>query len=337
MIRRLTLALAALGIIAAAPASAAELNIYSARHYQTDDALYDAFTKETGIKVNRIEAKEEELLERIRNEGENSPADVFMTVSISRLANIEELGILAPLDSEIIKERIPAHLRGDTWASFTQRARVIVYNKERIKPEQVQTYASLADPALKGQVCTRSGMHPYNLSLGAAMLTHEGAEKTEAWAKGLVANFARAPKGGDTDQIKSVAAGECGVALTNSYYFARLMNSDKAEDQEVVEAVGFVWPDQAGHGTHINVSGAGILKGAKNAAEARTFLEYLTTDAAQQHFAGRNNEWPTVPTVKVDNAALEKLGAFKADEVSLSEVAKNVPEAQRVFDRAGFR
>ena len=337
MIRRLTLALAALGVIAAAPVSAAELNIYSARHYQTDDALYDAFTKETGIKVNRIEAKEEELLERIRNEGENSPADVFMTVSISRLANIEELGILAPLDSEIIKERIPAHLRGDTWAAFTQRARVIVYNKERIKPEQVQTYASLADPALKGQVCTRSGMHPYNLSLGAAMLTHEGAEKTEAWAKGLVANFARAPKGGDTDQIKSVAAGECGVALTNSYYFARMMNSDKAEDQQVVEAVGFIWPDQAGHGTHINVSGAGILKGAKNAAEARTFLEYLTTDAAQQHFAGRNNEWPTVPTVEIDNATLARFGKFKADQLPAEVLGKRAAETQKLLDEVGYR
>ncbi|PKO58721.1 MAG: Fe(3+) ABC transporter substrate-binding protein, partial [Betaproteobacteria bacterium HGW-Betaproteobacteria-19] len=206
-----------------------EVNIYSARHYQTDEALYGNFTKQTGIKVNRIEAKEDELLERIRNEGANSPADVFIAVDASRLANADEMGIFAPVKSKLLEERIPAHLRADNWFSYSTRARVIVYNKDMVKAEQAQTYEGLASPALKGMVCTRSGSHPYNLSLGAALVQHDGVAKTEEWAKGIVANFARAPKGGDTDQIKAVAAGECGIAIANSYYLARLMNSTKPD------------------------------------------------------------------------------------------------------------
>nr|MBL8456547.1 extracellular solute-binding protein [Zoogloeaceae bacterium] len=257
--------LASLGSFSAHTALAqGELNIYSARHYQTDEALYAGFTTKTGIKINRIEAKEDELLERIRNEGANSPGDVLITVDASRLAKADEQGVFAPLKSVVLEERIPANLRTDTWAAFSTRARVIVYNKEALTADQVATYASLADPSLKGKVCARSGSHPYNLALGAAMIKHLGAEQAEAWAKGLVANFARAPKGGDTDQIRAVAAGECGVAIANSYYFARLMNSTRPEDIKVVESVGFVWPDQQGNGTHINVSGAGLLKHAPN-------------------------------------------------------------------------
>lgn len=255
-----------------------ELNVYSARHYQTDEALYGDFTKLTGIKVNRIEAKEDELLERIRNEGANSPADVLITVDASRLAKADELGVFAPFKSALIEERVPAHLRTDTWLAFSTRARVIVFNPTLVKGEQVQTYESLADPALKGKVCTRSGSHPYNLSLGAALVQHHGAAKVESWANGIVANFARAPKGGDTDQIRAVAAGECGVAIANSYYFARLMNSTKPEDQKVVESVRFVWPNQQTTGTHINVSGAGMLKHAPNKGAAVKFLEYLASD-----------------------------------------------------------
>ncbi|KAA3651531.1 MAG: iron ABC transporter substrate-binding protein [Proteobacteria bacterium] len=329
--------LCALFTATAAHADEKVLNLYTARHYQTDEALYANFTKATGIKVNRIEGKEDALLERIRSEGENSPADVLITVDASRLAKADELGVFAPVKSETLTSRIPANLRTDTWFAFSTRARVIVYNKAAIKAEQVQNYEDLASPALKGKVCTRSGSHPYNLSLGAAMIEHNGVEKTEAWAKGIVANFARDPKGGDTDQIRAVAAGECGVAIANSYYVARLINSSKPEDQQVMGAVGVIWPNQANVGTHINVSGGGMLKHAPNKAAAVAFLEYLASDDAQRYFADGNNEWPVVQSVKVSNAALEKLGAFKADALPVGKLAETVAEAQKVYDRAGYR
>lgn len=333
-----TALLSALGIAAtAAHAADTELNIYSARHYQTDDALYATFTQQTGIKVNRIEAKEDELLERIRNEGANSPADVFVTVDVSRLAHADELGIFAPVKSAVLEQRIPDNLRTERWFSFSKRARIIVYNPELLKAEQVQTYEQLADPALKGKVCTRSGSHPYNLSLGAAMIKHNGADETVQWASGIVSNFARAPKGGDTDQIKSVAAGECGVAIANSYYLARLMNSSKPEDQAVVDKIKAVWPNQQTWGTHINVSGAGMLKNAPNKGAAVKFLEYLASDEAQAYFANGNNEWPVVSSVKVANPALDKLGEFKADSMQIGELAKTVAQAQKIYDRAGYR
>ncbi len=313
------------------------VNLYSARHYQTDDALYNNFTKTTGIKVNRIEGKDDALLQRIVNEGENSPADVFITVDASRLEKADKLGLFAKVDSEVLNSRIPAHLRTDDWFAFSKRARVIIYNKKTVKPEQVQNYEDLASPDLKGKVCTRSGSHPYNLSLGAAMIERIGAEATEAWARGLVANFARQPKGGDTDQIRAVAAGECGVALANSYYYARLLNSDKPEDQAVIEAVGLVWPNQDNAGTHINVSGGGMLKHAPHPATAKAFLEYLASDEAQRYFADGNNEWPVVESVKVDNPALAKMGEFKADEQSIGGLAKATTEAQKIYDRAGYR
>lgn len=314
-----------------------ELNIYSARHYQTDEQLYGDFTRLTGIKINRIEARDDELIERLRNEGANSPADVLITVDASRLAAADSLGLFAEIESPELAERIPDHLRTDTWIAFSQRARVIIYNPELVDGALVQTYEALANPALKGKVCTRSGSHPYNLSLGAALMNTIGAEKTEEWAKGIVENFARPPRGGDTDQIRAVAAGECGVAIANSYYFARLMNSDSADDQKVVESVRFVWPNQESSGTHINVSGAGVLKNAPNREAAIKFLEYLASDQAQVYFADGNNEWPAVASVKTDNPALDKLGEFKSDTQPLSALAKNIPEAQRIYDRAGYR
>ncbi len=330
--------LAALGLTAfSVHAADTELNLYTARHYQTDEALYSNFTKQTGIKINRIEAKEDELLERIRNEGANSPADVFITVDATRLAKADEMGIFAPVQSPLLEQRIPAHLRTAHWFAYSTRARIVVFNPEQVKAEQVQTYEDLASPALKGKVCIRSGSHPYNLALGAALIRHDGAAKTEEWAKGLVANFARAPKGGDTDQIKAVAAGECAVAVANSYYLARLMNSDKPADQEVVAKIKAVWPNQQTWGTHVNVSGAGMLKHAPNKAAAVKFLEYLASDEAQRYFADGNNEWPVVPSVKVSNAALEKLGPFKADTLPIGDLAATVTEAQKIFDRAGYR
>ncbi|MGE4448907.1 MAG: Fe(3+) ABC transporter substrate-binding protein [Azospira sp.] len=313
------------------------LNLYSARHYQTDEKLYENFSKQTGIKINRIEGKEEELLERIKNEGANSPADVLLTVDASRLALAHELGLFAPVKSKVLESRIPANLRTDDWFSFSTRARVIVYNKSAVKAEDVQNYDDLANPKLKGQVCTRSGSHPYNLSLMASIIANQGEAKAEAWAKGVVANFARAPKGGDTDQIKAVAAGECGVTVSNTYYVARLLRSDKAEDKKVMEKVGVVWPNQKSSGTHINVSGAGMLKNAPHKAAAVKFLEYLASDEAQRYFADGNNEWPVVASVKVGNPALESLGKFKADALPVGSLAMYRAKAQILFDRANYR
>jgi iron(III) transport system substrate-binding protein len=313
------------------------LNLYSARHYQTDEALYSNFTKQTGIKINRIEAGEDALLERIKNEGANSPADVFLTVDAARLAKADELGLFTQVNSKALESRIPANLRTKDWYSFSTRARLIVYNKANINAADVQNYEDLANPKLKGQICVRSGSHPYNLSLGASVLERLGEQKTEEWAKGLVANLARAPKGGDTDQIRAVAAGECGVALSNSYYVARLMRSDKPEDKKVVESIAVVWPNQKTSGTHINVSGGGVLKNAPNKDAAVKFLEYLASDQAQVYFADGNNEWPVVPTVKTDNPALKAMGQFKTDTINVGALAKNQPTVQKIYDRAGWK
>lgn len=331
------LAIAALLLGATTGAHAQVVNLYTARHYQTDEALYANFTKETGIKINRIEGKEDELLERIKNEGPSSPADVFITVDASRLEMADKAGVFQPAQSKALEARIPAHLRTPNWLAFSTRARVIVYNTKAINPQWVQSYEDLANPRLKGQICVRSGSHPYNLSLGAALLTHEGEAKTEAWARGLVANFARAPKGGDTDQLRAVAAGECGVAIANSYYVARMMRSTKPEDVKDIAALTVVWPNQKSWGTHVNVSGAGVVKTAPNKANAVKFLEYLASDSAQAYFADGNNEWPVVKGATVKNPALEKLGPFKADELPVEKWAPNTAVAQKVFDRAGWR
>lgn len=331
--------IAALCMIAAGTAVAQEkvINLYSARHYQTDEALYADFTKQTGIKINRIEAGENELLERIKNEGANSPADVFITVDAARLAKADELNLFAPVQSKLLDARIPAHMRTKDWLAFSTRARVIVYNKSAVNAADVQNYEDLASPKLKGKVCVRSGSHPYNLSLGAALFEHLGAAKTEAWAKGLVANFARDPKGGDTDQIKAVAAGECGVTLANTYYVARLMRSDKPADKKVMESVGVIWPNQKTSGVHMNISGGGMLKSAPHKEAAVKFLEYLATDKAQAYFADGNNEWPVVAGVKVNNPALEALGKFKADTINVGTLARHQAEVQKIYDRAGWR
>ena len=329
----LGLSLGAAGVGAAEPV----LNLYSARHYQTDEALYANFAKQTGIRINRIEGKEDELLERIKNEGANSPADIFLTVDAARLAQADALGLFAPVRSKALEERIPPNLRTANWFAFSTRARVIVYNKSSVSAAEVQDYEDLANPRLKGKVCVRSGAHPYNLSLGSALIAHLGEPRSEEWARGLVANFARAPKGGDTDQIKAVAAGECGVTISNTYYVARLMRSSKPEDQKTMAQVAVVWPNQKSFGTHINVSGGGLLKTAPNRDAALKFLEYLASDEAQVYFANGNNEWPVARSAATSNPALEALGSFKADPMNVGDLAKNLAAAQKAFDRAGWR
>ncbi|HQE38861.1 MAG TPA: Fe(3+) ABC transporter substrate-binding protein [Zoogloea sp.] len=331
------LAAALTSLAAGAQAQEKVLNLYSARHYQTDEALYANFTKQTGIRINRIEGKEDELLERIRNEGANSPADILLTVDAARLAKAHELGLFMPVSSKVLETRIPAHLRSDDWFSFSTRARVIIYNKVAVKPDEVRSYDDLAKPALKGKLCSRSGSHPYNLSLGASVIAHEGEAKAEEWARGMVANFARAPRGGDTDQIKAVAVGECQVALSNTYYVARMMRSTKPEDQKLMDKVGVVWPNQASTGTHINVSGAGVLKYAPHKDAAVKFLEYLASDEAQRYFADGNNEWPVVEGLKLSNPALDALGKFKADTLPVKKLEMYQVKAQMIYDRAGYK
>jgi iron(III) transport system substrate-binding protein len=331
--------LLALAAASSLPVSAQEkaLNLYSARHYQTDEALYANFTRQTGIKINRIEAKEDELLERIRNEGAKSPADVFITVDAARLAKADELGLFAAVKSKLLEDRIPSNLRSPDWFAFSTRARVIIANRDLVKVEDVQNYEDLANPRLKGKVCSRSGSHPYNLSLMSALIAHLGESKAEEWARGVVANFARAPKGGDTDQIKSVAAGECGVAVSNTYYLARLLRSEKADDRKLMERISIIWPNQKSFGAHINISGGGMLKSAPNKESAQRFLEYLASDDAQRYFADGNNEWPAVAAVAVRNPALDAMGKFKADDLPVATLAKNSAAAQRIYDRAGWK
>ncbi len=313
------------------------LNLYSARHYQTDESLYREFTNQTGIAIKRIEGKEDELLERLRNEGSLSPADVFLTVDASRLAAAHELGLFAPVRSKVLEARIPAHLRTSDWFAFSTRARVIVYAKDALKPEQLRSYSDLANPVLRGKICSRSGSHPYNLSLMASYIAHYGESAAEEWARGVVANFARPPKGGDTDQILAVAAGECSVALANTYYLARLLRSNKAEERRAMEKIAVIWPDQASYGTHINVSGGGMLKTAPHKEAALKFMEYLASEQAQRYFADGNNEWPAVTNVSINNPALATLGKFKADSLPVSSLATYRTKAQMIFDRVGYR
>ena len=344
-LRSLTLvaALAAAAIsLAGLPARAAEepvLNLYSARHYQTDEALYDNFTKATGIKINRIEAGDEQLIERLKTEGTMSPADVLLIVDAARLWNAQSLGMFQPVKSAVLEERIPAPMRDPdgNWYGFSSRARVIIYNKGAVNPADVATYESLADPKNRNRVCTRSGSHPYNLSLVAALIAHNGEAKTEEWAKGVVANMARTPRGGDTNQIKAVAAGECGVALSNTYYYVRLLRSTKPDEREWVAKTGLAWPDQASYGTHLNISGAGVMKYAPHRDNAIKFLEYLASDDAQRYFADGNNEWPAVKGAKIRNPELESLGTFKSDPLPIATLGKNTPAAQKLLDRAGWK
>ena len=342
--RRLLVAALLAGASLAASAQDKVLNLYSARHYQTDEALYANFTKATGIKINRIDADDAGVITRLKAEGAASPADVILLVDAARLTKAKAEGLFQPVNSAVLQQRIPAHLRdgndggGPQWFGFSTRARLVVYNKATVQRADVDTYQELADPKNKGKLCTRSGSHPYNLTLFGAMLVHLGPQATEAWLKGLVDNMARAPKGGDTDQIKAAASGECQIALTNSYYLARLMRSTKPEDVEVMSKIGFVFPNQDSWGTHVNISGGAMAKHAKNSAEAQKFLEYLASDEAQRYFADGNNEWPAVPGVKVTgNPALEAMGSFKIDNLPIALAGANQTQVQQMLDRVGYK
>ncbi len=320
-------------------AQGATLNLYSSRHYNTDVALYDDFTKQTGIKVNRTNAEADALIARLKAEGDKSPCDVFISVDAGRIERARGEGVLQPISSSALNAGVPAHLRDpdNNWFGFSKRARVIVYSKERVKPEEAaKTYENLADARWKGKLLIRSSGNIYNQSLTGSVLAAHGPEKTEAWAKGIAANLARPPRGGDTDQIKGVAAGEGDLCVVNTYYLVNLMRSSKPEDKEVASKVGVVFPNQGDRGTHVNISGGGVAKHSPNRDAAVKFLEYLISPSAQSYFAQGNSEYPVL--VSADMAPqLASLGKFKEDQLNARVFARNNADALKIMDRAGWK
>lgn len=335
---RVAAVLSLLSAMAAGGALAAEVNVYSARHYDTDKALYDNFTAATGIRINLIEGKEEELIERMRNEGANSPADMLVTVDAGRLWRAQEAGVLQPLRNAVVEAAIPAHLREPEgyWFGLSKRARVLVYNTAAVKPSELSTYEDLADPKWKGRLLIRSSTSVYNQSLAGSLLAALGEAGAETWARGVVANLARKPQGGDTDQIKAVAAGEGDVAVSNTYYYARLAASPKPEDKAMIAKLAVFFPNQGDRGTHVNVSGVGLAKYAPNKDSAVKFLEYLVSPAAQKLFSEGNFEYPAVPGVPV-HPVVAAWGPFREDTLNAAVYGKNNGEALKLMDRAGWK
>jgi iron(III) transport system substrate-binding protein len=322
--------------VATSAAAEGELNLYSSRHYDTDERLYSDFEEATGITINRIEGKADELIARMSAEGANSPADILLTVDTSRLARAKNAGILQPVDSAVLEAKVPSYIQDsdNQWFGFSQRARIIFYDKNDVATPP-RTYLELADPAYKGQICIRSSSNTYNQTLLASIVTHHGVEKAADWAKGVVANMARAPQGGDTDQMRGIVSGECEIAVGNSYYFARSIRKNVKGLSDSRDMIGWVFPSQDAEGAHMNLSGAGVAANAPNRDNAVKFLEYLASDQAQQYFSAGNDEYPGVPGVGLA-PSIAALGFFKPDDVNLSEVAKNIPEAQKIFDQAGW-
>ena len=328
------------GIAIMAPtAQAAEVNIYSGRHYDTDRHLYELFTEKTGIEVNLIEGKEDALMERIHAEGDASPADILITVDAGRLWRAENNELFQSIQSETLDANIPAAIRHPEglWFGLSKRVRGIVYAKDRVAEGHVPaTYEDLATPAYKGEVCIRSSNNIYNQSLIGSMIAAHGEDGARDWAQGIKDNMARDPQGGDTDQIRAVAAGECDFAVANHYYYMRLVTSDDAADKAVADAVRFITPNQDGRGVHVNISGAGVIATAPNKDEAIKFLEYLSSPEAQAMFANSNNESPANPAV-TPVAALELIGEFKEDALNASVFGKNNPTALMIADQVGWK
>lgn len=333
----LTTAAVILGIAAQSAHAADELNIYSSRHYDTDERLYSDFEDATGITVNRIEGKADELLARMQAEGRNSPADILLTVDTSRLARATNMGLLQPIESDVLEKRIPARLQDaqNRWFGFSQRSRIIFYNKKDVT-DPPQTYADLADPKYKGMVCIRSSRNTYNQTLLASIITHRGEDAARSWAQGVVDNMARPPQGGDTDQLRGIVSGECEISVANTYYFARALRKNVKGVTDSIDMFGWVWPDQNGNGAHMNLSGAGVAVHAPHKDNAIRFLEYLSSDQAQKYFSWGNDEFPAVEGIGIA-PSVAKLGTFKPDDVDLSTVAENLPAAQKIFDEVGWK
>ena len=325
------------GIHTSQAQDAGELNLYSSRHYDTDERLYSDFEKQTGIKINRIEDSANALLQRIEAEGSNSPADVLLTVDAGRLWAADQKGLFQPVGSKALEDAIPANLRHPDghWFGFSTRARVIFYDKTKVS-EPPKTYQDLADPKYKGFVCTRSSSNIYMLSLMSALIDHLGADAAKTWAAGVWANRARNPEGGDTDQLRGIASGQCGIALANTYYFARALRTDVRDLTGKTDNIGIVFPNQDSTGSHINISGGGVLKHAPNKENAIKFLEYLASKEAQNYFAAGNDEYPVLKGV-AKSASVVKLGEFKSDTISLTKYGENQAQAQKLYDEAGYK
>jgi iron(III) transport system substrate-binding protein len=315
-----------------------EVNIYSSRHYASDQAIYAEFTRQTGIAINRKEGKPEELLQLILAQGQASPADVFITVDAGNIWKAEQANVLAPLDSPEIRARVPANFREESglWFGVAKRIRMIFVADAQAAALNVNSYADLADPRLKGTVCVRQSSNVYNLSLLASFIAENGATAAETWAKGVVSNMARPPEGGDTDQLLGVASGQCSVALANHYYFLRLARDAAPDSKAAAAKLKPVFPDQSGKGAHANITAAGLVRWSPHPAEAKQFLEFLVTDKAQGYFADLTNEFPIVSSVPLP-AALQKLGAFKVNDADVRSYGKFQAEAQQIFDRAGWK
>jgi len=328
-----------LGLATGASVAAAQtLNLYTARHYDSDEALYEAFTDATGIEVNVLEGDSDQLIERIRREGAASPADVFMTVDAARLQRAENAGILAPVDSEMLESRLPAALQhpDDLWFGFSERVRVVYYNTEVYDEPPLERYEDLADARFDDEICIRSSSNDYNQSLVASLTAANGLEATEAWAEGLVENMARPPQGGDTDQLRAVAAGECSLGVGNHYYYTRLELSDDPQDQAVVDTTALFFPNQDDRGAHRNIGGAALVDGAPNADAAVQFLEFLASDEAQRMFSMGNNEFPAVDGVEPIEA-LQPYADRRLDDLNVGVLGENNAQAVRLMDRAGWR
>lgn len=321
-----------------AQAEEAEVNIYSARHYPADEQLFDLFTKETGIRVNIIQGSAEELMERLRLEGDASPADILITVDAGNLWRAKEAGVFQPVHSAILEKEIPTHLRDpdNQWFAFAKRARIIVYDTTKVKETELSTYEDLANPKWKGHLLIRSSNNIYNQSLLASLIAKDGEAAAQKWAEGIVANMARAPEGGDIDQINAILAGEGDIAISNSYYFARMLNDNNQILKEKLSKLKVFFPNQSGDGTHINISGAGMAKYAPNPDNARKFLEFLISPEAQRIFADANYEYPVNDKVPL-SPTLQSFGTFKQDALHVAELGKNNPLAVKIMDRAKWK
>lgn len=314
------------------------VNLFTSRHYETDSELYEIFTEQTGIKVNVIKGEESELIERLTREGEATEGDIFFTADVGKLYAAKEKGLFQSIESDTLTANIPENLRDpdNAWFGLTKRARVIVYAKDRVDPSQLSTYENLTDPKWQGKILIRSSENIYNQSLLASFIELNGAEQAKEWAQGMVANMAREPKGGDTDQIKAIVAGEGDIAIINTYYLGRLLNSSAPEDVKVGEQVSVFFPNQETNGTHINVSGAGVTKYAKNKENAIKFIEFLSQQEAQGKFAQNNNEYPVNPAVEASEL-LKSWGEFKTQDIRLSILGEKNAEAVKLFNEVGWK
>ncbi len=323
-------------LMATTAAAEGVLNLYSSRHYDTDERLYSDFEVATGITVNRIEGKADELLARMQAEGANSPADILLTVDTSRLERAKDMGLLQSIESDVLEARLPAYVQDEDnqWFGFSQRARILFYDKNDVT-DPPMTYQDLADPKYKGQICIRSSTNVYTQTITAALIEHLGEDAVADWAKGVVANFARDPQGGDTDQLRGIVSGECDISMSNTYYFGRAIRKPVDGVSDSLDMFGWVFPNQNDIGAHMNLSGGGVAANAPNRENAIKFLEYLASDQAQTYFSAGNDEYPAVPGVGI-SPSVAQMGFFKPDSLDATAIANNIAAAQKLLNESGW-